>query len=89
MGSEILCRFLFETNEGIFERPKKLVWTKMLFVHTQYWDPKLNVETFVDISACRAKFTLQNALFDFLFVFQESTRFSFFYMTLILKKSTF
>ena len=73
MGSEILCRFLFESNERISERPKKAAWTKMLCVHTHYWDPKLNVETFVDISACREKFTLQNALFDFLFVFQEST----------------
>jgi hypothetical protein len=73
MGSEILCRFSFDDNEGIFERPKKTVWTKMLCVYTHYRDLKLNVETFIDISACRAKLTLQNALFDFLFVFQEST----------------
>ncbi len=73
MGSEILYRFLFQSNEGIFQRPKKLVSTKMLIVHTQYSDPKLNVETFVDISACRVNFALQNVLFDFLFVFQEST----------------
>jgi hypothetical protein len=73
MGSEILCRFLFESNKGIFERPKKTVWTKMLCIHTHYWDSKLNVGTIVDISACREKFALQNTLFDFLFVFQERT----------------
>jgi hypothetical protein len=27
MGLEISCRFLFEISKGIFERPKKLVWT--------------------------------------------------------------
>ena len=26
MDSEILCLFLFESSEEIFERPKKLVW---------------------------------------------------------------
>ena len=73
MGSEILCQFLLWNNEGIFERPRKTVWTKMFFVHTQDSNPKPNVETLVDISVCRVKFTLQNALFYFLFVFQKST----------------
>ncbi len=27
MGLKILCLFLFESSEGIFERPKQLVWT--------------------------------------------------------------
>jgi hypothetical protein len=28
MDSEILCLFLFQSSEEIFERPKKLVWPK-------------------------------------------------------------
>jgi len=67
MDSEILCLFLLESSEEIYERPKKLVWTENFFIHFHYWDPKLKVETFVDRSACRAKFTLQKALFDFHF----------------------
>ncbi len=35
MGSEILCRFLFESNEGIFERSKKTVWTER--VSRSFW----------------------------------------------------
>jgi hypothetical protein len=66
----ILCLFLFESSEEIFEGPKKVVWTGNVFLHFYYWDPKLKVETFVDRSTCRAKFTLQNALFDFLFILQ-------------------
>jgi len=27
MNLKMLCLFLFESNEGIFERPKQLVWT--------------------------------------------------------------
>ncbi len=27
MGLEIVCQFLFKSREGIFEKPKKLVWT--------------------------------------------------------------
>jgi len=65
MDSEVVCMFLFESSEEIFERPKKVVWTGNVFVHFYYWDPKRKFETFVDRSACRAKFTLQNALFDF------------------------
>ena len=45
----------------------------MFFVHTQDSNPKSNVETLVDISVCRVKFTLQNALFYFLFVFEKSS----------------
>ena len=73
MGSEILCQFLLGNNEGILERPRKTVWTKMFFVHTHDSNSKANIETLVDISACRVKFTLQNALFYFLFVFQKSS----------------
>ncbi len=69
MDSEILCLFSTDSSEEIFERPKKVVWTGNVFVHFYYWDPKLKVETFVDRSACKAKFALQNALFDFLFIF--------------------
>ena len=28
MGWEILCQFLLWNNEGIFERPRKIVWTE-------------------------------------------------------------
>jgi hypothetical protein len=28
MGSEIVYLFLPESSDGIFERPKKIVWTK-------------------------------------------------------------
>ena len=77
MGSEILCQFLLGNNEGILERPRKTVWTKMFFLYTHDWNPKRNVETLVDIAACRVKFTLQNALFYFLFVFQKSTFFQY------------
>ena len=44
----------------------------MFFVHTHDSNPKPNGETLVDISACRVKFTLQNALFYFLFVFEKN-----------------
>ena len=27
MGLEMLCQFLFESSQGIFEMPAKLVWT--------------------------------------------------------------
>jgi hypothetical protein len=30
MGSEIICLFLLENSEGIFDRPKKLVWGKQV-----------------------------------------------------------
>ncbi len=30
MGLEILCWVLFEISKGIFERPKKLVWTEIV-----------------------------------------------------------
>ena len=30
MGSEILCQFLLGNNEGIFERPRKIVWTERM-----------------------------------------------------------
>ena len=73
MGSEVLCQFPLGNNEGIFERPRKIVWTKMFFVHTHDSNPKPNVETLVDISVCRIKFALQNALFYFLFAFEKST----------------
>jgi len=33
MSLEILCQFLFESSEIIFERPKKLVWTEIFSVH--------------------------------------------------------
>jgi hypothetical protein len=39
------------------------------YAFSVYMNPKLKVETFVDISVRRAKFTLQILLFDFLFVF--------------------
>ena len=26
-----MCQFLFESSEGIFERPEKLVWTENFF----------------------------------------------------------
>jgi hypothetical protein len=34
MDLEILCRFLFQSSERIFERPKQLVWTaiKQIFL---------------------------------------------------------
>ena len=35
MGSEILCRFLFESNERISERPKKAAWTER--VSRSFW----------------------------------------------------
>lgn len=66
----MLCLFLLESSKEILEWPKKLVGTENYFVHFHYWDPKLKVETFVDRSAYRAKFTLQNALFDFIFIYQ-------------------
>ena len=66
MGSEILCQFLLGNNEGILERQ----FGQKCF---SYILTKPNVETLVDISACRVKFTLQNALFYFLFVFEKST----------------
>ena len=53
MGSEILCQFLLGNNEGILERQFR----------QKCFSPKPNVEALVDISACRVKFTLQNALF--------------------------
>ena len=62
--------FVREYNEEIFERRKELVLTENFFIHFHYWDQKLKVEPFIDRSACRAKFAVQNALFDFLFNFQ-------------------
>ncbi len=35
MSLEILCQFLFESSEIIFERPKKLVWTER--VDRSFW----------------------------------------------------
>ena len=35
MDLEILCQFLFERNEGIFEGPKRLVWTER--VSRSFW----------------------------------------------------
>ena len=69
MDSEMLCLFLFESSEEIFERPKKLVWTEIVFVHFHYLDPKTTVETSFHIPDCRANAVLQNSLFEFLFIF--------------------
>lgn len=35
MSSEILCLFLFASNEGVFERLKKLLWTQ--FLSQSFW----------------------------------------------------
>ena len=62
MDSEIVYLCLFDSSEGIFERSKKLIWMENIFAHFHCCDPKLEVGTFVDISACRAKVTLENRL---------------------------
>ncbi len=41
------------------------------FVYFHSWDPKLTVGTYFHISVYRAKLTLENILFHFLFVFQS------------------
>ncbi len=61
MDLEILCRFLFESSELIFDRPKTFVWTEIffhIFLYFHFCDPKLKVGTFVVIPACRTKCTI-------------------------------
>ena len=71
MGLETLSQFLFESSEKIFERPKKISLDRNLFrifLYFHYCDSKLNVGSFINISACRAEATLHNVLVDVLFV---------------------
>ncbi len=76
MCLEILSEFLFESSEIISEKPKNLVWTDNFSAHSFYFhycDSKLKVGIFIYISACRSEATLQNALFQVFFVFQQGT----------------
>ena len=80
MDLEILCRFLFESSEIIFDRPKKISLDGNFFHTFLYFhccDPKLKVGTCVIIPACRAKCILQNVLFEFVLSFDKASEFLF------------
>ena len=93
MSSEVLCQFPLGNNEGIFERPRKIVWTKMFFVHTHDSNPKPNVETLVELLLIYQLVELNSLYkihyFTFFLPFKKVPSFSFFSMTLILRKAPF
>ncbi len=81
MNLKMLCRFLFESSELIFDRPQKIRSDGNffhIFLHFHFYDPKPKVGTFVVIPACRAKSTVQNVLLEFFLSFDKASEFSFF-----------